>query len=612
MDKPKESGRQRGIVKDARDLLTQHYTTQEATRQPGGRAEGESPTEYAANKLEGAERDTLHATNQTAGRAVNEYKKRTKAAKERRQHDAESGAQSEGAAPPDAGQPTAPAGNISPAGEGTAQPEGVRDSGANPGANPGAAQAKRKLQAERAAEQRAGSPYAPSTPTTSPTGAVSELTGAATGKSSPKTKADVLASAGKNAKGKAGLFKQRADRVKTPGAAKKPAKKAIPGASAKEAFKRSRKIAKAAKETAKKAGQLLVRAAAAVGRAIASIAAACGPLVVIIVAIAVVGAIIASPFGLFFSGEDEDSKAAMQGAVYEVSEEYRENLLGIVADNSHDELRFTFTNRGYKRADNWIDVLAVYAVQTANPDEGMEVVTLNPERIEKLRAVFWDMQDISHEVKNEPKYDAETDTSTDYYVLYITATCKGAWEMADAYGFDRQQRDILEEMLNGAYDSYFEAMIGGAGLFGLVGDGTPVVGNGNFVWPSASSNIVTCPFGPRTHPITGEFDDHYGIDISAGANTGVLAADGGTVATATSHWSYGNYIVIDHGNGFTTLYAHNNALLVGVGDTVTQGQQIALVGNTGQSKGNHIHFEVKYNGGRVDPLQFFSNYTAAW
>ena len=599
MDKPKESGRQRGVVKDARDLLTQHYTTQAAARQPGGHAEGESPTEYAANKLEGAERDALHTGQQTAGRAVNEYKNRTKAAKERRQQKAESEVQSEGA--------TAPDGKSAPTGEGTPQPEGARDSGANPGA----AQAKRKLQAERAAEQRASSPYVPSHTSTSPTGG-GKPTGSATGKSSPKSKADVMASAGKNTKGKAGLFKQRTDRVKTPGAVKKTAKKAVPGASAKETFKRSQQIAKAAKAVTKKAGELLMRAAAAVGRAIVSIAAACGPLVVIIVAIAVVGAIIASPFGLFFSGEDEDSKAAMQGAVYEISEEYRENLLGIIAGNSHDELRFTFTNRGYKRADNWIDILAVYAVQTANPDDGMEVVTLDPERIEKLRAVFWDMQEINHEVKNEPKYDAETDTSTDYYVLYITATCKGAWEMADAYGFDRQQRDILDEMLNGAYDSYFDAMIGSAGLFGLVGDGTPVVGNGNFVWPSASSNLVTCPFGPRTHPITGEFDDHFGIDISAGANTGVLAADGGTVTTATEHWSYGNYIVIDHGNGFTTLYAHNNTLLVGVGDPVEQGQQIALVGSTGQSKGNHIHFEVKYNGARVDPLQFFSNYTTTW
>lgn len=107
-------------------------------------------------------------------------------------------------------------------------------------------------------------------------------------------------------------------------------------------------------------------------------------------------------------------------------------------------------------------------------------------------------------------------------------------------------------------------------------------------------------------------EDHYGIDISAGANTGVLAADGGTVTVATNHWSYGNYIEIDHGNGYTTLYAHNNALLVSAGDTVQQGQQIALVGSTGMSNGNHIHFEVKLNGVRVNPLQFFSNYTVAW
>lgn len=582
-------------------MLTQHYLTQEVARLPAGRADGESSNEYAANKLEGMERDAAQTVQQTGGRAVKEYKKRTQAAKEK-QHGLDAETHTEGNARQNTGRSANSAINKA---EITQGPD-----------NPGTAHAKRKLQEQRGADQLAASPYHSGGISSrhSDVGSASATGGDAGGGifresgTRPKEKGGVDE---KKPKGKAGLFKQRADRVKTPGLARKRPKAKNKMAAAQENFKRTQQIAKAAKNIAKKAAQVLKNVAVAIGRAIVSIAAACGPLVVIIVAIAVVGAIIASPFGLFFSGEDEDSTAAMQATVYEISEEYRANLLEIMASNSHDELRFEFTNRGYKRADNWIDVLAVYAVQTANPDDGMEVVTLDDVRIEKLRTIFWDMQDVSHEVKNEPKYDEETDTSTDYYVLYIRATCKGAWEMADAYGFDRQQRDILDEMLNGAYDSYFDAMIGSAGLFGVIGDGSPVVGNSNFIWPSPSSTLVTSLFGSRTHPITGERDDHYGIDISAGANTPVLAADGGTVTIATSHWSYGNYIEIDHGNGFTTLYAHNNALMVGAGDAVEQGQQIALVGNTGQSKGNHIHFEVKYNGTRVDPLQFFDNYTTA-
>ena len=216
----------------------------------------------------------------------------------------------------------------------------------------------------------------------------------------------------------------------------------------------------------------------------------------------------------------------------------------------------------------------------------MEVVTLDPERIEKLRAVFWDMQDVTHEVKNEPKYDADTDTYTDHYVLYIRATCKGAWEMADTYGFNRQQRDILEEMLNGAYDSYFATMIGNAGLFTAIGDGTPVVGNGNFIWPSDASTYVRSPYGPR--PGVGVGDFHLGIDIAAGENTNVLASDGGTVISNSVDSSYGNHLLIDHGNGTQTLYGHMNAVFFGVGDSVEQGQIIGLCGNTADSLAGRV------------------------
>lgn len=610
MDAPKESGRQSGIVKDARDILTQHYNTKAAARQPSGRPVGESANEYAAGKLEGMERDTAHAAGQTVGRATHEFKERTKAAKKKRRKVGEKPQEpmEDVGARRDAGRSAL---------DGTVQQDAATSSktATHSDENPGAAHAKRKLQRERAAQQRANNPYhsggtrQAGDPAAHSGPAGVDGPGDVMGAAHVKTKANTVKSGDRAAKQKAGRFQNRGDRLKTAERMKKAAKGKAQSAARQQMVKRAQQLVKKSAAATKKAGELLARAAAALGRAIVSIAAACGPLVVIIVAIAIVCAIIASPFGLFFNGEDEDSIAAMQQTIYQISEEYRDNLLRIVADNSHDEQRFTFTNLGHKRADNWIDVLAIYAVQTANPDDGMEVVTLDPERIEKLRAIFWDMQDITYEVKNEPKYEADTDTSTDHYVLYIRATCKGAWEMANAYGFDRQQRDILEEMLNGAYDSYFDAMIGSAGLFGIVSDGSPVVGNGNFVWPSVSSNLVTSLFGGRTHPITGVYNDHYGIDISVGENTDVLAADAGTVTTATNHWSYGNYIVVDHGNGYTTLYAHNNSLLVSTGDAIEQGQQIALVGSTGVSDGFHIHFEVKLNGMRVDPLQFFSNYT---
>ena len=102
-----------------------------------------------------------------------------------------------------------------------------------------------------------------------------------------------------------------------------------------------------------------------------------------------------------------------------------------------------------------------------------------------------------------------------------------------------------------------------------------------------------------------------GIDISAGAGTGVLAADSGTVISTSVHSSYGIHLLIDHGNGYQTLYAHMSAAHVGIGDAVEQGQVIGLVGSTGVSDGAHLHFEVRAGGRHVDPLQFFDNYTLA-
>jgi murein DD-endopeptidase MepM/ murein hydrolase activator NlpD len=99
---------------------------------------------------------------------------------------------------------------------------------------------------------------------------------------------------------------------------------------------------------------------------------------------------------------------------------------------------------------------------------------------------------------------------------------------------------------------------------------------------------------------------HLGIDIPAAYGSNVYAANGGKVIKATYHYSYGNYILIDHGGGQATLYAHNSKLLVSEGDTVSKGDVIALAGSTGASTGNHIHFEVRINGVTTDPKKYVS------
>jgi len=136
---------------------------------------------------------------------------------------------------------------------------------------------------------------------------------------------------------------------------------------------------------------------------------------------------------------------------------------------------------------------------------------------------------------------------------------------------------------------------------------TPVI-TGKYVWPTEGAYTkVSSYFGWRTSPLTGKPEFHNGVDIPAGYGTAIYAADGGTVIISERHYSYGNYVVIDHGNGLSTLYAHNTKNLVKVGDVVDRGQQIATCGSSGDSTGNHLHFSVRIDGSPVNPMNYISN-----
>ena len=124
-------------------------------------------------------------------------------------------------------------------------------------------------------------------------------------------------------------------------------------------------------------------------------------------------------------------------------------------------------------------------------------------------------------------------------------------------------------------------------------------------WPcDIKYHVISSYFVRRVNPIYGYTENHNGIDIPLPYASPVLAANAGTVIVSEYHYSYGYYVVIDHGGGISTLYGHNSKLLVNVGDQVTKGQQIAKAGSTGYSTGNHIHFCVRENGVAVDPLGY--------
>lgn len=122
------------------------------------------------------------------------------------------------------------------------------------------------------------------------------------------------------------------------------------------------------------------------------------------------------------------------------------------------------------------------------------------------------------------------------------------------------------------------------------------------IWPLESYTTISSPFGERIHPITGELKFHKGIDIPAPQDTAILAADDGIVIYSDTQNGYGNVVKIKHFDGKETIYAHNNSNIVSVGDIVKQGETIAKVGTTGNSTGNHVHFEILVDGEVIDPL----------
>ena len=136
-----------------------------------------------------------------------------------------------------------------------------------------------------------------------------------------------------------------------------------------------------------------------------------------------------------------------------------------------------------------------------------------------------------------------------------------------------------------------------------------VVGTGAFIWPVPSCTYLTSRFGLRVHPIYGTTKSHTGVDIGAESGATIVAADGGTVVLAGVNSGYGNCVMIDHGNGYKTLYGHMSSIAVTNGQTVSQGDTIGYVGSTGVSTGPHCHYEVWKDGARVDPEQFYTGLT---
>ena len=157
------------------------------------------------------------------------------------------------------------------------------------------------------------------------------------------------------------------------------------------------------------------------------------------------------------------------------------------------------------------------------------------------------------------------------------------------------------------YNRQFEEINNEILALALEGLDTQYIG-GVFAWPTPGYTRITSKYGMRTHPITGVYKLHTGVDIGAPMGASFVAANDGIVVKAGYNGAYGNMVIIDHGGGVQTLYAHGSEIMVKVGDVVKKGETVVLkVGSTGYSTGAHAHFEVRINGVVTDPMPYITN-----
>ena len=212
----------------------------------------------------------------------------------------------------------------------------------------------------------------------------------------------------------------------------------------------------AVQKTAQAANRTLRSILAAARSLMAALMAGGSTVVSLVLVICLIGLLIASPFGIFFSGEDSGTGYTMPEAVSTLNSEFAARIERIKAENPYDEL--DMDNAGSAAMiSNWRDVLAIYAVQTTTDDASPdEVATLTEEKMETLRGIFWDMNTISYWIETIPGGEDEDDT----VILHITVRVKDHLQMADEYHFNAEQRKLLEELMQPEYQELFMALMG--------------------------------------------------------------------------------------------------------------------------------------------------------
>ena len=324
-----------------------------------------------------------------------------------------------------------------------------------------------------------------------------------------------------------------------------------------------------------------------------------GVVLLLAMVIGAAAAVIGSPMGILFADESGDPNSIrLAEIVAETNADFGTAINDIVSAHpecSETTMEYNYED-GHTWASYWPEVLAVFAVQNNLNNDG-DVVVIDEGKKQLIQDTFWAMHEISTEVEEatttpEPTEDEPDPEPVTEYILHITVSSKSVDALADLYRFTQDQRDILHQLLSEEMCPSLLALCGGI-----------AVADGELCWPLPSHTYISCHFGEAD-----AFGNagHRGTDIPAPEGTPILAAHSGTVMISGWNNSYGNQVLLDNGAGLSTRYAHMTQTAVTAGEAVTAGQVIGYVGNTGDSTGNHLHFEVMQNGVRVNPMDMVS------
>ena len=321
-----------------------------------------------------------------------------------------------------------------------------------------------------------------------------------------------------------------------------------------------------------------------------------GVVLVLAMVIGAAAAVIGSPMGILFADESGDPNSIrIAEIVAETNADFGAAINDIVSAHPEcSETTFEYDYEdGHTWASYWPEVLAVFAVQNNLNNDG-DVIVIDEGKKRLIQDTFWAMHEISAEVEEvtatpEPTEDEPDPEPVMGYILHITVSSKSVDALADLYRFTQDQRDILHQLLSDEMRPTLLALCGGIGI----------IEDGELCWPLPGHTYISCHFGE-----VDAFGNarHRGTDIPAPEGTPILAAHSGTVLVSGWNDSYGNQVLLDNGAGLSTRYAHMTQTAVTAGEAVTAGQVIGYVGNTGDSTGFHLHFEVMQNGVRVNPM----------